>query len=733
MTAWVNGPAPPADDGPVDPFQLEELIRGSFHVGTARDLSAQRTPLDGASQSPTVRADLLTELLASPRPAAGPVPALRLRGVTVQGTLCLQAAEVPYLIELTDCAFDSAPDLRMASVPGLALPGCRLPGLAAANLRVIGDLLLDDATVEGPIELDDAQLGGSLRLSGATLRNPGAEALSGRGLAVDGTLHAPGLAATGSVRLPGARVRGDVNLKGAQLRHPDGDALDAAALQVGGSLLCHRQDRSSFRAEGRVLLARARVGGDAIFGGAQLRPGPAVHRTLQMIFPGSPYVATTLHADNLEVRGKLALDDRFHATGTVRLRGAYVGGYLRLSGATLTATAKRAMPVALLGDGMHIAGDLEARGRDEGPGKLPALRVNGQLRLPGAQIDGSASLSGVELDGPGLDVLFADRLQVGGTLFLRRAVARGSVRLQNANIGYTADCSGASLERPRRREDGSAKPSLDARSISIGKDLLCRGDLTASGGIRLRNAEVAKLVSLHGAAVADDEIALDLRALSCQELNLRLADPPAGRVRLDGAQVGSLFDDEPLWRGQYGLDLQDFAYRAISAEPEVDVRNRLQWLAAALRTFETDPYETLATAYREGGQDECAARVLLAKERRRYAALGPLGRAWGRVQQVTVGYGYRPWLAVCWLAVFWLLGALWFADHRLAPLSADQNPSWNPWLYSADLLIPVVNLGQDGLWRTDGASQWIAGLLIALGWILATTVAAGVSHVLRRR
>jgi hypothetical protein len=43
-----------------------------------------------------------------------------------------------------------------------------------------------------------------------------------------------------------------------------------------------------------------------------------------------------------------------------------------------------------------------------------------------------------------------------------------------------------------------------------------------------------------------------------------------------------------------------------------------------------------------------------------------------------------------------------------------------------------VNLGQDGYWRLDGASQWISSGLVAAGWILATTAAAGAARVLKR-
>jgi hypothetical protein len=86
-----------------------------------------------------------------------------------------------------------------------------------------------------------------------------------------------------------------------------------------------------------------------------------------------------------------------------------------------------------------------------------------------------------------------------------------------------------------------------------------------------------------------------------------------------------------------------------------------------------------------------------------------------------------------WLGLAWLLGSLWFTSHPLDRLDTGQNPAWQPVLYTADLLLPVVNLGQDGLWRTAGASAWVAGLLTAVGWLLLSTAATGVTRILTRR
>ena len=63
-------------------------------------------------------------------------------------------------MELLDCTFTAAPDLRMAEFTGLALTGCRMPGLQAGNLRVTADLLLNDGFVPTAGAPADAQIGG---------------------------------------------------------------------------------------------------------------------------------------------------------------------------------------------------------------------------------------------------------------------------------------------------------------------------------------------------------------------------------------------------------------------------------------------------------------------------------------------------------------------------------------------------------------------------------------------
>lgn len=701
-----------------------------------------------------VSAELLVGLLAGAAlQGGGRIPALRLARAVVRGPLELPGATVSALVELTECTFDQPVDLYAADLAGWRFAHCTMPGLRAANVRVRSELGLEQCTVTGPVELSDARIEGPVRLAGTRMEVAGGQALAGVRLVISGVLDAREIEAHGEVRLWGARVDGTVDLRGAQLICPGGDALEAGGVQVGANLRCDR----GFTAEGRVVLAGASVAGNAMFSGATLHGTTDPDRCAVLVLPrGSADPTVSLVADRITVKGNLVLDAGFTAEGSVRVTNAVIGGYLRLSGARLGSPVEhrdddgnqagdhaRPVPVALAADGIEVRGDLEARGsgRWRGSGsehtdETGALRTNGQVRLVGAQVHGSASLSGAQLHGPGLDVLFADRLRVGGTLFLRWVVVSGSVRLHHAHIGSTLDCTGAQFDAPRRRSDGTHKPSLDARAATIGKDLYASRGFTATGGVRLSLAEVSKSANFNGARLGGPGkgvAALRLRGLTCQQLALRFAAPPRGDVLLAGVVAGSVLDSEYLWAAEGEVDVEDFRYQSLTASPDVDVATRLRWLRSVLPGYDPDPYDQLATSYRDGGHDDRADAVLLAKQQHRHAVHGPAGRVWGWLQEWTVGYGYRPWRAALWLALCWLLGSVWFEFHELPRLDTGQDPVWQPVLYTADLLIPVVNLGQDGLWQTSGPSAWVAGLLTAAGWLLLSTAAAGVTRILTRR
>ncbi|GLZ37427.1 hypothetical protein [Actinokineospora sp. NBRC 105648] len=732
----------------------ERAVRAAFTTGERLDLRA--------AADRQVRGEVLAALLVGAYPlAAGAMPALRLDHAEVTGRFDVEGRAIEHVITLRRCRFARIPVLRMARLIALSLRGCWLPGLYARNLSVGSDLLLEAGfTCEGVLDLTDAAVEGTLRLTDAVLNNPGMAALLGARLRVTGSIQAAALRAAGELRLRGANVGGSVHLTGARLAHPSGTALEATGLTIAGNLFCDTGG-GCFDAAGTVILSGARIGGDAVFSGARLHDARDGDGQVLVLPHGSAVDQYVLDADRLRVDGDVKLDAGFTAGGTVGLRGAHIGGHLLLSGATIGHRAAVAdlakaftegravtrVPVALVADGVEVRGDVEARGSTNGKidsdGDVrTAFRAYGQVRLVDAHVHGSASLSRARLRGPAIDVLFADRLRVGGTLFLRKVRASGSIRLQNAHIGSSLDCSGARLTKPRLRADGSLKPSLDARVATVGKDLLCSHGFRAIGGVRVRLVEVGKMVTFAGARLGGrsgpghpvaDKV-LSAYGLTAQELVLIFpADrPPLGAVVLTRASAVSVIDGAGLWAARGGVEVEDFSFTALTAVPEVSVRTRLLWLRKVQPDFAPGPYDRLAAVYSQGGQEELAQRVHLERQRRRYAELHAAGRLWGRLQDATVGYGYRPWLAMIWLALFWLLGTLWFSWHAMDKLDNDVNPVWNPPLLATDLLLPIIDLGQDNKWRMVGASQWISGVLIAVGWVLATTAATGATRVLKR-
>ncbi|MCX4808825.1 hypothetical protein OG594_46035 [Streptomyces sp. NBC_01214] len=120
-------------------------------------------------------------------------------------------------------------------------------------------------------------------------------------------------------------------------------------------------------------------------------------------------------------------------------------------------------------------------------------------------------------------------------------------------------------------------------------------------------------------------------------------------------------------------------------------------------------------------------------QRRHRRTLPWPARLWGHIQDVTVGYGFRPARAVTWLLALLLVGAVTYGLHEPPRAEPGKGPQFNALAYAADLLLPVIDFGQEKAFAPTGAHQWLAYLLVAAGWVFATTVAAGVTRSLKRQ
>ena len=72
-----------------------------------------------------------------------------------------------------------------------------------------------------------------------------------------------------------------------------------------------------------------------------------------------------------------------------------------------------------------------------------------------------------------------------------------------------------------------------------------------------------------------------------------------------------------------------------------------------------------------------------------------------------------------------------------SPSVAMSKPAFNPWMYSLDTLLPVIEIGQKSFWRPNPAKPG-GGLAIAyfyfqslVGWALSLLAVAGFSGLVK--
>ncbi|MEV5557185.1 hypothetical protein AB0L44_26305 [Nonomuraea wenchangensis] len=417
------------------------------------------------------------------------------------------------------------------------------------------------------------------------------------------------------------------------------------------------------------------------------------------------------------------------------LTGARVNGELSLAHAEVTAPlflqeCRFDEPICLdeaAVRSVHLAGStiprLDANDAEiKGHLNLDRCRVQ-TVALTDVHITGQLSLNGARLTNLGNDALNADRLVVEGSMFCREGFqAEGEIRLLGARVTGQLDFSGAHLTNPK----GNA---LDADGLVVEGNMFFQDGFQAEGVIRLLEARVAGQLGFNGARLTNPD-GLALCCMDAEAASLWLAEDFAadGDVDLSGMRVRTLFDDPECWPA--GMYVNELVYNDL--EPDLPALERLRWLRAGGKEYRAQPYEQLAAYYRRQGHDEEARRVLLAKQRHHRASRPWYARIWGYLLDGMVGYGYRPGRAALWVLGLWAAGSVFFTYHQPQPIKAGEHPAYQPVLYTADVLLPIINLGQESAFTHQGLAQWVASVLIVLGWMFATALVAGVTRVLTR-
>jgi hypothetical protein len=436
--------------------------------------------------------------------------------------------------------------------------------------------------------------------------------------------------------------------------------------------------------------------------------------TYALRFPGCHVPGLT--ARQLRTQGNVDLNGA-KVRGGIDLLGAHIGGHLNLNGATLA----NPKGTALDADGLTVDQHMLCRG---------GFRAEGQVILRGAHIGSQLEFDGATLTNPNGTALDAASLTVDQLMACRYGFrAEGQVILRAAHIGGQLDFDGATLTNP----NGTA---LDADALTVDQLMLCRNGFRAEGTVILRAAHIDSQLDFDEATLTNPNgRALDLQETHARALLFRLKTSPEGEVHFTHAQVGVYLDDETTWPTT--LVLRGFVYDTLYERSQISAAARLRWLDRDPAGYTPQPYEQLAAVYRRAGRDDDARKVAIAKQRRRRETLNWPGKLWNGLLRWTVGYGYRTWQAGLWLLGLLAVGATVFAwaypaEMALAKKPGDPLPAFQPWIYSLDVLLPVVNLHQEEFWIPQGVARWWAWFSILAGWLLTTVVVAAVSGLLRK-
>lgn len=417
----------------------------------------------------------------------------------------------------------------------------------------------------------------------------------------------------------------------------------------------------------------------------------------------------------------------------VILIGAHVTGVLDLSYAEVAHPARMARcrfdsAIDMLGarlrelnlSGSQLPGLLASRIAVAGTLNMNSARFTDRVRLAGARIEGALLLNGASIETDGV-ALNAARLFVGQDLCAQRGFrSTGELVLNDAVVNGSLLLEGATISSP----SGLA---LTAHGLEVRAIANCCDGFTAAGKVSFTAAKVGSRLCFDDAHLSNpDGTALSCRHVQTNQLVLTTATPMRGALDLRYARVGLLRDDPAVWPAV--ILLQGLTVDAVDGS--ASLRQRLEWLRRDPDGYLPQPYEQLAALYRRHGQEDQARTVLLAGQRHRHRAQPLPVRAWGYVQDVVLGFGYRPARAAAWFAALMAASALYFSAHPPSPVSGA--PPFVPLLYSLDLLLPVIDLGQESAFQPRGGDAWVAAGLILAGWILATTIAVAAARLLRR-
>jgi hypothetical protein len=321
------------------------------------------------------------------------------------------------------------------------------------------------------------------------------------GLDHNWSVRAPG------VRLKGARIEGALDLTdctgagGASLPALSleacdlPDPVDLSHARLARLTLTHCRLRriraAEASVEGELCLARASALGapgaetlDADLRGARIGGDLRLSGT-HFARAAEGGDAVVLRIDGADIAGDVLMDDGFEALGAASLANARIGGTLCCDGAHLLNRTDDAKGAALIARGADIGADARLRAKAEGALDFSGARIGGDLDITQALLRNEFGAA-----------LALANARIGGQM-LGAAKIAGQVSLQGAEIGRNLDLRGAEFANPLTPRADSFGVVIDAANLSVGGAALLQG-ANLKGEVFLADARISGYLAFGG-------------------------------------------------------------------------------------------------------------------------------------------------------------------------------------------------------------------------------------------
>ena len=306
------------------------------------------------------------------------------------------------------------------------------------------------------------------------------------------------------------------------------------------------------------------------------------------------------------------------------------------------------------------------------------------------------------------------------SLLLRNCVLEGKVIVR--------DCTLPVLGLP-----GTHVEAIEGDRLHATSSMYFTEGFQSTQAVELTSATIGGDLELHGGKFKGkaDTGALTLeRATVGGTIIMRDMDANGEYVALTGCTAAALDDNEATWANTESIDLTGFSYGALTGpETPMTAAKRIEWLRRQ-PGWSPQPWEQLAKVFRTMGLPTQAEEVAIAKQK----ALANTGRYKGLaaffhwLYGATYGYGYRPIRLGGFAIGAWIAFALFFwwaasgaamqptdgktlADPAFAacriehggnwtdcPALGTSYPSFQPFVYSLDIIVPLLGLNQAKAW-----------------------------------